>query len=305
MTAIKFRGKMKPYTRKAIREISERHGFRRADSLGQNFLVDRNIIEKIIDAAELTKDTLVIEIGPGMGALTQIAAERAGKVIAVEIDRHLIPVLDEVVGHLDNVEIINEDILKTDINKLIELEKKNFADSGRNIEKVVILGNLPYYITTPIIMGILEREIKMDTMVIMMQKEVAERIVATPGGKTYGALSIACQFFCETDYVTTVPRTVFQPQPKVDSAVLKLNRRESLPWEIGAGGRELFFDVVRAGFNRRRKTLLNALTALNIDKTELKRILESARVEPSRRAETLSIQEFANIANAIGRQREL
>lgn len=296
---------MKPYKRNAVREISEKHGFRRADSLGQNFLVDRNIIEKIIDAAELTENTLVIEIGPGMGALTQVAAEKAGKVIAVEIDRHLIPVLGEVVGHLDNVEIINQDILKTDINELIESEKKNFATSDHEIDKVVILGNLPYYITTPIIMGILERQIEMDTMVIMIQKEVAERIVAEPGGKTYGALSIACQFFCETNYVTTVPRTVFQPQPKVDSAVLRLDKRTELPWEIGAGGRKLFFEVVRAGFNRRRKTLLNALTALGIDKTELRSILDEAGVEPSRRAETLSIQEFANVANAIGRQRGL
>lgn len=296
---------MKPYTRNAVREISEKHGFRRADSLGQNFLVDRNIIEKIIDAAELTENTLVIEIGPGMGALTQVAAEKAGKVIAVEIDRHLIPVLGEVVGHLDNVEIINQDILKTDINELIESEKKNFATSDHEIDKVVILGNLPYYITTPIIMGILERQIEMDTMVIMMQKEVAERIVAEPGGKTYGALSIACQFFCETNYVTTVPRTVFQPQPKVDSAVLRLDKRTELPWEIGAGGRKLFFEVVRAGFNRRRKTLLNALTALGMDKEDLKSILDEAGVEPSRRAETLSIQEFANVANAIGIQRGL
>lgn len=296
---------MKPYTRNAVREISEKHGFRRADSLGQNFLVDRNIIEKIIDAAELTENTLVIEIGPGMGALTQVAAEKAGKVIAVEIDRHLIPVLGEVVGHLDNVEIINQDILKTDINELIESEKKNFATSDHEIDKVVILGNLPYYITTPIIMGILERQIEMDTMVIMMQKEVAERIVAEPGGKTYGALSIACQFFCETNYVTTVSRTVFQPQPKVDSAVLRLDKRAELPWEIGAGGRKLFFEVVRAGFNRRRKTLLNALTALGMDKEDLKSILDGAGVEPNRRAETLSIQEFANVANAIGIQRAL
>ncbi len=296
---------MKPYTRSAIRDISERHGFRRADSLGQNFLVDRNIIEKIIDAAELTQETLVIEVGPGMGALTQLAAEKAGKVIAVEIDRHLIPVLNEVLGPIENVEIINRDILKTDINELIVAERKNFSDSGRELKRVVILGNLPYYITTPIIMGILEKEVDMDTMVIMMQKEVADRIVATPGGKTYGALSIACQFFCETNYVTTVPRTVFQPQPKVDSAVLRLDRRKELPWEIGAGGRELFFKVVRAGFNMRRKTLLNALSAMGIDKAELKNILESVEVEPSRRAETLSIQEFARISNKIGRQREI
>lgn len=296
---------MKPYTRSAIRDISERHGFRRADSLGQNFLVDRNIIEKIIDAAELTQETLVIEVGPGMGALTQLAAEKAGKVIAVEIDRHLIPVLNEVLGPIENVEIINRDILKTDINELIVAERKNFSDSGRELKRVVILGNLPYYITTPIIMGILEKEVDMDTMVIMMQKEVADRIVATPGGKTYGALSIACQFFCETNYVTTVPRTVFQPQPKVDSAVLRLDRRKELPWEIGAGGRELFFKVVRAGFNMRRKTLLNALSAMGIDKTDLKNILKSVEIDPSRRAETLSIQEFARISNKIGRQREL
>ncbi len=296
---------MKPYTRSAIRDISERHGFRRADSLGQNFLVDRNIIEKIIDAAELTQETLVIEVGPGMGALTQMAAEKAGKVIAIEIDRHLIPVLNEVLGPIENVEIINRDILKTDINELIVAERKNFSDSGRELKRVVILGNLPYYITTPIIMGILEKEVDMDTMVIMMQKEVADRIAATPGGKTYGALSIACQFFCETNYVTTVPRTVFQPQPKVDSAVLRLDRRKELPWEIGAGGRELFFKVVRAGFNMRRKTLLNALSAMGIDKTDLKNILKSVEIDPSRRAETLSIQEFARISNKIGRQREL
>lgn len=296
---------MKPYTRSAIRDISERHGFRRADSLGQNFLVDRNIIEKIIDAAELTQEMLVIEVGPGMGALTQMAAEKSGKVIAIEIDRHLIPVLNEVLGPIENVEIINRDILKTDINELIVAERKNFSDSGRELKRVVILGNLPYYITTPIIMGILEKEVDMDTMVIMMQKEVADRIVATPGGKTYGALSIACQFFCETNYVTTVPRTVFQPQPKVDSAVLRLDRRKELPWEIGAGGRELFFKVVRAGFNMRRKTLLNALSAMGIDKTDLKDILKSVEIDPSRRAETLSIQEFARISNKIGRQREL
>ncbi|KGF09632.1 hypothetical protein HMPREF1635_01685 [Clostridiales bacterium S5-A14a] len=296
---------MKPYTRSAIRDISERHGFRRADSLGQNFLVDRNIIEKIIDAAELNQETLVIEVGPGMGALTQMAAEKAGKVIAIEIDRHLIPVLNEVLGPIENVEIINRDILKTDINELIVAERKNFSDSGRELKRVVILGNLPYYITTPIIMGILEKEVDMDTMVIMMQKEVADRIVATPGGKTYGALSIACQFFCETNYVTTVPRTVFQPQPKVDSAVLRLDKRKELPWEIGAGGRELFFKVVRAGFNMRRKTLLNALSAMGIDKTDLKDILKSVEIDPSRRAETLSIQEFARISNKIGRQREL
>lgn len=292
---------MKAYTRSGIREMSQRHGFRRSDSLGQNFLVDKNIIEKIVESAELDKNSLVIEIGPGMGALTESLVEIAGKVVAIEIDTHLIPLLEESLGKNENLEIINQDVLKADISEIIKSEKSRWNEAGRTIERVAILGNLPYYITTPIIMGILEKEVEMDTMVIMMQKEVAERIVAKPGSKTYGALSIACQFYCETRYVTTVPRTVFQPVPKVDSAVLRLDRRKELPWDVRDRG--FFFRVVRAGFNQRRKTILNSISTLEeIDKAELQDVLLGLEIDPKRRAETLSIEDFAKLANIIGRK---
>ncbi len=289
---------MKAYTRSGIREISRKHGFRRSDSLGQNFLVDKNIIDKIVESAELDENSLVIEIGPGMGALTESLLEIAGKVVTIEIDSHIIPLLEENLGKNDKLEIINQDVLKVDFSEIITREKMRWKERGGTIGKVAVLGNLPYYITTPIIMGILEKEVEMDTMVIMMQKEVAERIVAKPGSKIYGALSIACQFYCETDYVATVPRTVFQPQPKVDSAVLKLDRRKSLPWEVS--DRELFFKIVRAGFNQRRKTILNSVSTLDgLEKSELSDMLEQQKIDPRRRAETLSIEDFAGLSNRI------
>lgn len=289
---------MKAYTRSGVKEISMRHGFRRADSLGQNFLVDKNIIDKIVAAADLDQETLAIEVGPGMGALTVNMAEEANQVIAVEIDSHLLPVLNETLGHLDNVQVINQDILKTDVNEIIGHAKEIAKKNGESIKKVVIVGNLPYYITTPIIMSMLENEVDMSAMVVMMQKEVAERIVAKPGSKTYGALSVACQFYCETSYVTTVPKTVFQPQPKVDSAVLKLSKREILPWDVA--DRQVFFKVVRAGFNQRRKTLLNSVSAIDgLSKIQLAEILDEVGIDARRRAETLSIEEFALIANKI------
>ncbi len=292
---------MKAHTRSGIREISQKHGFRRSDSLGQNFLVDKNIIDKIVESADIDEDSFVIEIGPGMGALTESLIEISGKVVAIEIDSHIIPLLEENLGKTDKLEIINQDVLKADLSEIIARERRRWKVEGRTIGKVAVLGNLPYYITTPIIMGILEKEVEMDTMVIMMQKEVAERIVAKPGSKTYGALSVACQFYCETSYVTTVPRTVFAPQPKVDSAVLRLDRRKVLPWDVE--GRELFFKVVRAGFNQRRKTILNSVSTIEeIDKVGLSDILEGLGIDPRRRAETLSIEDFAKLTKEIGRR---
>ena len=282
---------MKLYAPSTIRDIKERYGFKLSKSLGQNFLTDKNIIDRIVESAEIGPDDLVIEIGPGIGVITREASEAAKKVIAVEIDKNLIPILEETLGDCDNVEIINRDILKTDVNELIRNCKECFSG-------VKIIGNLPYYITTPIIMKLLEDEVKADSITIMMQKEVADRIKAMPGTKAYGALSVAVQYYCTVEAVVNVPKDVFVPQPKVDSTVLRLSIREEKPVELADS--DVFFRCVKAGFGQRRKTLLNSLMGVeNITKEGVKQALEAAGIDPSRRAETLDLEEFARLSNEV------
>ena len=280
------------YSQETIRDIKNRYGFRLTKSLGQNFLTDSSIIQKIIEGSGIGSGDTVIEIGPGIGVITREAAEAADEVIAVEIDKQLIPILEETLAGYDNVRVLNQDILKTDINMLTE---------GKEREHVKIIGNLPYYITTPIIMKLLEDGVKASAITIMMQKEVADRIKASPGGKDYGAISVAVQYYCDVEKVTDVPRDVFVPQPKVDSAVLKLTLKEKNTAEPEDS--ELFFQCVKAGFGQRRKTLLNSLSGVRgMDKEEIRGILAEAGIDPSRRAETLSISEFADIADIMGRR---
>ena len=285
---------MKLYAPSTIREIKEKYGFRLTKSLGQNFLTDKNIIDRIIEGAQIDKNDLVIEIGPGIGVITYEASLAARKVIAVEIDRNLIPILAETLAERDNIEIVNRDILKTNVNVLIaEAREKDSA-----IEKVRIIGNLPYYITTPIIMKLLEDGVCADGITVMMQKEVADRIKAPAGNKTYGALSVAVQYYCEVEGVVNVPKEVFVPQPKVDSAVLNLKIRKEKPVELIDD--QVFFQVVKAGFGQRRKTLNNSLMGVEgITKEIAGAALEAAEIEPSRRAETLTLEEFAKLSNEV------
>ena len=271
---------MKLYAPSTIRDIKERHGFKLSKSLGQNFLTDKNIIDRIIEGAGIGADDLVIEIGPGIGVITSEAAERAKRVIAVEIDKNLVPILKETLADKDNVEIVNQDILKTDVNRLIE----DCRNSEDKLSGVKIIGNLPYYITTPIIMKLLEEGVNADSITVMMQKEVADRIKAAPGSKAYGALS--------------VPKEVFVPQPKVDSTVLKLAMREEKPVELK--DREVFFRCVKAGFGQRRKTLLNSLMGVEgVTKEGVREALLAAGIDPARRAETLTLEEFADLSNEV------
>ncbi len=285
---------MKLYAPSTIREIKEKYGFRLTKSLGQNFLTDKNIIDRIIEGAQIGENDLVIEIGPGIGVITYETSIAARKVIAVEIDRNLIPILAETLAERDNIEVVNRDILKTDVNALIaEAREKDPA-----IEKVRIIGNLPYYITTPIIMKLLEEAVCADGITVMMQKEVADRIKAPAGNKTYGALSVTVQYYCEVEGVVNVPKEVFVPQPKVDSAVLNLKIRKEKPVELMDD--QVFFQVVKAGFGQRRKTLNNSLMGVEgITKEIAGAALEAARIEPSRRAETLTLEEFAKLSNEV------
>lgn len=285
---------MKLYAPSTIQAIKEKHNFQLSKSLGQNFITDKSVIERIVEGSGAGEDDLVIEIGPGIGVLTAEAAETAAKVVAIEIDKKLIPILAETLGEYDNVRVINSDILKTDINEIIREEREAGSFSGG----VKIMGNLPYYITTPIIMGILEKGVEADSITIMMQKEVADRIKSSPGGKIYGAISVAVQYYCEVEQVASVPKEVFVPRPKVDSAVLKLSIRKERPVDLI--DEKSFFACIKAGFGQRRKTLLNSLTGVNgLAKEEIKKILEEAGIEPARRAETLNIEEFAAIANGV------
>lgn len=283
---------MKLYAPSTIRDIKDRYGFRLSKSLGQNFLTDKNIIDKIIDATEITDEDLVIEIGPGIGVLTYEAAQKAGKVTAIEIDKNLIPILKDNLSEFDNVEIVNQDVLKTDLNSMID-------ESG--CKKAKIIGNLPYYITTPIIMAILERRVHADSITVMMQKEVADRIKSKPGSKVYGALSVAVQYYCTVQTVAVVPKEVFYPVPKVDSAVLRLDIRKDKPVELI--DEKMFFRCIKAGFGQRRKTLSNSLMGIgDVTKDEVKECLSSVGIDEKRRAETLSLDEFANLANYFSKR---
>lgn len=287
----------KLYSPTTIRRIREKYEFRFSKSLGQNFLADGNVVNSIIQGAGIGPEDLVLEIGPGIGVMTAAAAEKAAHVIAVEIDRNLIPILEETLAQYDNVTIVCGDIMKTDSRVLIQeaLEK-----TKRTITGVKVIGNLPYYITTPIIMKLLEEKrnhkFQYDSITVMLQKEVAERITSPPGSRIYGSLSVAVQYFCTVEMLARVPKEVFVPRPKVDSAVIRLDLRKEPPVELIS--EDMFFAIVRAGFSQRRKTLLNTLAGLcGAGKEETKVLLEEAGIDPVRRAETLSLQEFASVAN--------
>ena len=277
---------------RATKDIVDKHGFKFSKSLGQNFLIDDNVIDKIIDGARVKEGDKVIEVGPGIGTLTREMAKRAEKVVAVEIDKNLIPILKETLSDFDNTEVVNEDILKVDINKLVD--EKLYGGP------VKLIANLPYYITTPIVMKFLEEDIPVTDIVVMVQKEVADRMNAVPSTKDYGALSVAVQYYCDTEIVAKAPRHMFIPQPKVDSTVIGLHIREEKKYK--ADNEQLFFKTVKAAFGQRRKTLLNSLSSMGVlDKAKIKEVLAEAGIDEKRRGETLSIEEFANLSNIINK----
>lgn len=281
---------MKLYTASAIRDIEEQFGFRLSKSLGQNFLIDKNIRDKIVEGSLIGADDLVIEIGPGVGVLTQLLAEQAAQVIAIEIDRGLIPILKETLQDYPNTEVVNEDVLRCNLKDLIATHQPKGA--------VRFVGNLPYYITTPIIMKILEDRVPADSITVMVQKEVADRLQAAPGNKTYGAITVAVRYYCDVTKVVSAPKEVFYPRPKVDSTVIRLDIRKECPVKLL--DEASFFAVVKAGFGQRRKTLHNALTGIyGLDKAQTGAILEKAGIDSNRRAETLDMDEFALLANTI------
>ena len=285
----------KLYSPAKMAQLRAKHDFRHSKSLGQNFLSDKNIIDAIIEGSEIGAEDLVIEIGPGMGVLTAAAAECASRVVAVEIDRHLIPILTETLENYDNVEVINADVMKTDLSEVVE----KYRTSG----KVRIIGNLPYYITTPIVMKLLEERVPADSITIMMQKEVADRIKASPGSKTYGALSVAVGFYCTVRHIANAPKEVFVPRPKVDSTVIRLDVRQERPVELV--DEKLFFETIKKGFGQRRKTLLNSLTGIRgMPKESIAAVLADCGIDFRRRAETLSMSEFADLANEIAQRAE-
>ena len=276
------------------KEILNKYGFSFKKSLGQNFLIDPNILRNIVSHANLTEESGAIEVGPGIGALTEHLARAAKKVVSFEIDQRLLPVLEDTLSPYDNVKIVHSDILKADVPAVIEEEMPG-------IEDIMVVANLPYYVTTPILMKLLNDRLPIRGFVVMMQKEVADRITAKPGTKAYGSLSIAIQYYCTAEVAMVVPKTVFMPQPNVDSAVIRLIRHEKPPVEVI--DEDFLFEVSRASFAQRRKTILNnlqnGLPNGKQKKDEIIRALEQVGVDPTRRGETLSIEEFGRLADAL------
>ncbi|WP_339148294.1 MULTISPECIES: 16S rRNA (adenine(1518)-N(6)/adenine(1519)-N(6))-dimethyltransferase RsmA [unclassified Sutcliffiella] len=281
-------------TPKRTKEILDKYGFSFKKSLGQNFLIDTNILRNIVEYGEVSEKTAAIEIGPGIGALTEQIAKRAGKVFAFEIDQRLLPILEDTLSPYDNVTVIHKDILKADVTELIGEELKAYED-------VRVVANLPYYVTTPIIMKLLQEGLPLTSITVMLQKEVAERMAAKPGSKEYGSLSIAVQYYTKAETVMIVPKTVFVPQPNVDSAVIRLIVRDEPP--VSVKDEEFFFEVVRASFGQRRKTILNNLTSHLPDGKAKKQAIEAAlansSIDPKRRGETLSIEEFGALSDEL------
>lgn len=275
--------------------VLQKYDFNFQKKFGQNFLIDTSVLDRIIDAACIGKDDLVLEIGPGIGTMTQYLCEHAREVVAVEIDKNLIPILEDTLSEYDNVSVINEDILKVDINKLVQ-EKNN----GRPIK---VVANLPYYITTPIIMGLFESKVPLSSITIMVQKEVADRMQAGPGTKDYGALSLAVQYFAKPQIVANVPPNCFMPRPKVGSAVIRLTRFEQPPVEVQ--DEAMLFRIIRASFNQRRKTLTNSLTngGIPVSKEELLDCLEQMELSPTIRGEALTLEQFACLTDYIVRKK--
>ncbi|MBO9131292.1 16S rRNA (adenine(1518)-N(6)/adenine(1519)-N(6))-dimethyltransferase RsmA [Bacillus sp. 165] len=276
------------------KNILEKYGFSFKKSLGQNFLIDTNILNRIVDFADMQEGTGAIEIGPGIGALTEQLAKRAKKVVAFEIDQRLLPILNETLAPYENVRIVHKDVLKADIQGIIHEEFEEKQD-------LMVVANLPYYVTTPILFKLLEDRLPIRGIVVMLQKEVADRIAAKPGTKDYGSLSIAIQYYTEAETVMVVPRTVFVPQPNVDSAVIRLTKRMKPIVEVK--DEDFFFEVVRSSFAQRRKTLINNLTnnlnSFPKDKALIEQVLLSVGIDAKRRGETLTIQEFAKLSDAL------
>lgn len=273
-------------------EILQKYDFSFQKKFGQNFLIDTHVLDKIISAAHITKEDMVLEIGPGIGTMTQYLAEAAGKVIAVEIDRNLIPILEDTLSEYNNVRVINEDVLKLDFRKL--------ADEENGGKAIKVVANLPYYITTPIIMGLFENHVPVESITVMVQKEVADRMQTGPGNKDYGALSLAVQYYAEPYIVANVPPNCFMPRPKVGSAVIRLTRHEKPPVEVK--DEKLMFDIIRASFNQRRKTLANGLNnsdKITCSKEIITKAIEKLGKGASVRGEALSLQEFAKLSNDI------
>ena len=274
-------------------EILQKYNFMFQKKFGQNFLIDTHVLDKIISAAGITKDDMVLEVGPGIGTMTQYLCESAGKVIAVEIDKNLIPILEnDTLKDYDNVRVINEDILKLDINKLVDEE-----NGGKPIK---VVANLPYYITTPIIMGLFESQVPIESMTIMVQKEVADRMQVGPGTKDYGALSLAVQYYAKPEIIANVPPNCFMPRPNVGSAVIKLTRHKQVPVQVK--DEKLMFKLIRAAFNQRRKTLQNSINnspELSLSKEQVVNALDAMGLSQTIRGEALSLEQFAELANYL------
>jgi 16S rRNA (adenine1518-N6/adenine1519-N6)-dimethyltransferase len=270
----------------SVKDIVRKYGFKFSKGLGQNFLIDDSVLKDIVDSANIDKDDLVIEIGPGVGTLTKELLKKAKKVCAIELDSDLIPILNEELKEYNNFELIHKDALKTDFKELIgeELNTK-------------LVANLPYYVTTPIISKLIKENYNFESLTIMIQKEVGERIAANPSTKEYGALSILVQYYCDVEIVRKVSADSFVPKPKVDSIVIKLSKL-SEP-KVKVKSKELFFKIVRNSFNMRRKTLWNGLKSLNLPKEQLEKAFEYAGIDPKRRGETLSLSEFGKLADSI------
>jgi 16S rRNA (adenine1518-N6/adenine1519-N6)-dimethyltransferase len=275
------------------KDILQKYGFKFKKSLGQNFLIDTNILHHIVQAANVTEEKAVIEVGPGIGALTEQIAKRAGRVLAFEIDQRLLPILEDTLSPYPHVKVLHQDILQANVAELVH---EHLAD----YKKISVVANLPYYVTTPILFHLLESGISFEHIVVMIQKEVAERISAKPGTKEYGSLSIAVQYYAHSKVEKIIPKTVFIPQPNVDSAVLKLTLRDKPAVEVE--DEAFFFQVIRACFAQRRKTLLNNLQNNLVPKErkeELLELLDGIGIDPSRRGETLSMEEFGLLSNHL------
>lgn len=278
-------------------EILQKYHFNFQKKFGQNFLIDTHVLEKIISAAGTTKDDMVLEIGPGIGTMTQYLAEAAGKVAAVEIDKNLIPILEDTLSEYDNVMVINDDVLKVDIRGLVEKE-----NGGRPVK---VVANLPYYITTPIIMGLFEGNVPVESITVMVQKEVADRMQVGPGTKDYGALSLAVQFYAKPEIVANVPPNCFMPRPNVGSAVIRLTRHEEVPVQVD--DEKLMFHIIRASFNQRRKTLANGLSnapQVHLSKEEIQECIAELGEPLTIRGEALTLEQFAALSNIIGNRQK-
>ena len=271
-------------------EILQKYNFNFQKKFGQNFLIDPRVLDKIIDAAEITKEDMVLEIGPGIGTMTQYLAEHAREVVAVEIDKNLIPILEDTLSAYENVTVINEDILKVDIRKL--------ADEKNHGNPIKVVANLPYYITTPIIMGLFENHVPLKSITIMVQKEVADRMQTGPGSKDYGALSLAVQYYAKPEVVANVPPNCFIPRPNVGSAVIRLTRYEEAP--VSVENEHHMFSLIRASFNQRRKTLVNGLTNGGVaQKEQVLWALSEMNLPATIRGEALTLSQFATLSNLL------